>query len=99
MIREYNINFKEGHKYLFSEIKHNWVDAAAECELYGGWLVNIESLAEQNCLVRYGNTHGLNAWYWTDGNLYLSIYMIFKTPMFHSANDIDSRHVWVHASI
>ena len=73
---QYDIDCKEGHKYLFSEITHNWVDAAAECELYGGWLVNIESLAEQNCLVRYGNTHGLNSWYWTDGNSYLSIYDI-----------------------
>ena len=24
--------------------------------------------------------------------------MILKTSLFHSANDVDSRHVWVHAS-
>ena len=63
----FELIIKEGHKYLFSEITHVWVHAASECELYGGWLVNIESLAEQNCLVRYGNTQGLTDWYWDDG--------------------------------
>ena len=43
------------------------MDAVAECELYGGWLVNIESLAEQNCLMRYAQKNSLLANYWTDG--------------------------------
>ena len=43
------------------------MDAVAECELYGGWLVNIESLAEQNCLMRYAQKNGLFHDYWTDG--------------------------------
>merc|ERR1712179_706649 len=28
------------HKYLFSDVQHNWNEARAECVLYGGWLVN-----------------------------------------------------------
>merc|ERR1712133_174358 len=57
-----------GHKYVFSETTHNWMDSVAECELYGGWLVNIESLAEQNSLMRYAQKNGLFNDYWTDGN-------------------------------
>ena len=40
-----------------------------ECELYGGWLVDINSLEEQNCLLRHGNAQGYNTWYPTDGNI------------------------------
>ena len=61
-----------GHKYLFSDVSHNWEEARGECELYGGWLVNIGSLQEQNCLMRHGKSEGYNAWYWTDGK-YISI--------------------------
>ena len=53
---------------MFSEITHTWIDALAECELYGGWLVNIKDWREENCLVRYGVSQGLATWYWTDGN-------------------------------
>ena len=39
------------------------------CELDGGWLVNIEDVHEQNCLLKYALTtsglHDKN--YWTDG--------------------------------
>ena len=63
----FNLILKEGHKYLFSDLTHNWGDAVTKCQSYGGWLLNIKSLEEQNCLVRYANTHGLSAWYWTDG--------------------------------
>ena len=44
-----------------------------ECELYGGWLVQINDVQEYNCLLRegkrltYGHCHG-GCWYWTDGN-------------------------------
>ena len=34
---------QEGHKYLFSDATHTWDEALVECELYGGWLVNIGS--------------------------------------------------------
>ena len=62
--------FQAGHKYLFSDIQLNWEDAMAECQLYGGWLVNIGGQIEQNCLVKHGLIQGYDAWYWTDGNHY-----------------------------
>ena len=40
------------HKYLFSDTSSTWVEAWAECELLGGWLVHIGSQQEQNCLLR-----------------------------------------------
>ena len=61
-----------GHKYLFSEATHTWLDAMAECMLYGGWLVDVNSLEEHNCLMRFGNSQGFNAWYWTDGNCHIA---------------------------
>ena len=60
--------FQPGHKYLFSEITHNWFDARGECELYGGWLVQINDLAEYNCIMRHGVKEGLDDIYFTDGN-------------------------------
>ena len=39
-----------------------------ECELYGGWLVQINNLTEFNCLMRHGQTEETHDWYWTDGN-------------------------------
>ena len=65
---------EEGHKYLFSDTKHTWQDAREECELYGGWLLSINSLQEQNCLVRYAQTSGLHhGWFWHDGKTINSI--------------------------
>ena len=67
---------QEGHKYLFSDATHTWDEALVECELYGGWLVNIGSVTEQNCLMRFGHskTELVDKWYWTDGaNKYFSI--------------------------
>ena len=55
-----------GHMYLFSEEARPWLEAKAECELYGGWLVDIRSQAEANCLMRYGMDLGCQ-YYWTDG--------------------------------
>ena len=42
-----------------------------ECELYGGWLVNISGVRENNCLNRFAHSKiGLvNKWYWIDGIL------------------------------
>ena len=38
-----------------------------ECELYGGWLVQINDLKEYNCLLRYGGKQFEHEWFWTDG--------------------------------
>ena len=62
---------EEGHKYLFSDIKLTWQDARVECELYGGWLLSINSMQEQNCLVRFSLSSGLHTgWFWHDGRIY-----------------------------
>lgn len=37
-----------------------------ECELYGGWLVQINDLKEYNCLLRYGSKEFEHEWFWTD---------------------------------
>eukprot|EP00091_Calanus_sinicus_P012633 TRINITY_DN28316_c0_g1_i1.p1 TRINITY_DN28316_c0_g1~~TRINITY_DN28316_c0_g1_i1.p1 ORF type:complete len:165 (-),score=27.32 TRINITY_DN28316_c0_g1_i1:168-662(-) len=57
-----------GHKYLFSETEMTWQDARAECKLYGGWLVEISGLRENNCLLKYAESVGLQDWWWTGGN-------------------------------
>ena len=62
-----NLECEPGHKYLFSEVKLSWTDARVECELYGGWLVDVNSLQEHNCLMRHGNSQGYDTWFWTDG--------------------------------
>ena len=62
-----NLDCEPYHKYLFSEIATNWEDARAECELYGGWLLSINSMQEQNCLLRYARSGGLSVWYRHDG--------------------------------
>ena len=64
-----NLECEENHKYLFSDITLNWQDSVTECQLYGGWLVSIGSLEEQNCLLRHGQNQSLDYWYWTDGRL------------------------------
>ena len=63
-----NLECEAGHKYLFSEVMMTWEDARVECELYGGWLVDINSLQEHNCLLRHGNSQGYDTWYHIDGN-------------------------------
>ena len=64
-----DLECEPGYKYLFSDIQVPWEDARVECELYGGWLVDINSLEEQNCLLRHGNAQGYDTWYHTDGNI------------------------------
>ena len=57
-------------KYLFSDVSHTWQDARGECELYGGWLLYINNQQEQNCLVRFAHSIGLQTGYfWHDGNI------------------------------
>ena len=60
---------KQGHKYLFSETKMTWEEARGECALYGGWLIDILNIREQNCLLRHVyETPGLeDDYFWTDG--------------------------------
>jgi len=64
-----DLECQAGHKYLFNtEQKHTWEVAIAECRLHGGWLLDITDIAEYNCLIRYGNSQRLDAWFWTDAN-------------------------------
>merc|ERR550532_2695210 len=64
-----DLQCEEGHKYLFSDTSHTWQDARDECELYGGWLLSINSLQEQNCLVRFAHSWSLHeGWFWHDAN-------------------------------
>ena len=69
------LQFYEGHKYLFSDETHTWQDSIAECELYGGWLVNIGGVQEQNCLIKFVVSKGWSAMYWTDGETTKNIYL------------------------
>ena len=45
----------------------SWDEALVECELYGGWLVNIGGVREQNCLLEFGHSKAelVDKWYWT----------------------------------
>ena len=66
----HNLNCEEGHKYLFSDETRPWQEARDECELYGGWLLDINSQREQNCLLRFAHSSGLHAgWFWHDGRI------------------------------
>ena len=56
-----------GKKYLFSDEQRPWQDAKLECELYGGFLLYLSNIKEQNCLMRYAQSQNLNQWYFTDG--------------------------------
>ena len=49
-------------------MKLSWLDARGECELMGGWLVQIKGFLEYNCLMRHGFKEETQTWYWTDGN-------------------------------
>ena len=46
-----------------------WEEARGECALYGGWLIDILDIHEQNCLLRHAHaTPGLeDGLFWTDG--------------------------------
>ena len=67
-----NLECEENHKYLFSDLALNWFEAQTECELYGGWLVNIGGFKEQNCLLRYGQSQLYDSWFWHDGKRSIS---------------------------
>ena len=57
------------HQYLFSEDALDWNEARAMCELYGGYLVRIEDIHENNCLLKYALNNGYENRWWTSGNL------------------------------
>ena len=60
----------KGHQYLFSEDALDWNEARAMCELYGGYLVRIEDIHENNCLLKYALNNGYqNNYWWTSGKL------------------------------
>merc|ERR1711879_309058 len=62
-----DLQCEDGHKYLFSELSLSWDEAVGECSLYAGWLVSLNSLQEQNCLLKHAQAQGLTEdWYWTD---------------------------------
>merc|ERR1719342_19068 len=63
-----NLECEVGHKYLFSEVLLNWEDSRVECDLYGGWIVDVKDVQEENCLMRHAmKTDGLTDYfYWTD---------------------------------
>merc|ERR1712025_103760 len=77
-----NLDCEPGHKYLFSEMKLNWVDAQAECSMYGAYLLHIDSLKEQNCLLRHAHNNSDNG---------------FEDTFFHDGNDIGGQGIWTHA--
>merc|ERR1719481_390088 len=62
------IQCQTGHKYLFSEDTKSWTAAKVECELYGGWLVDIGSMEEYYCLIKFARAQQLFQWWWHDGN-------------------------------
>merc|ERR1712037_1087594 len=69
----------QGSFYLFSEDLQSWSDAANNCELYGGYLAQIDSMVENFCLLEYINTLGFG-----DNVVH---------GLWHSANDIQSEGV------
>merc|ERR1712141_146747 len=73
------------HKYLFSDVRLTWQDAREECELYGGWLLSINTMQEQNCLVRFAHSSGLHTgWFWHDGNFVYSTFYVVHPHIFKS---------------
>ena len=64
-----DLECEDGHKYLFSEITMSWEEARGECALYGGWLVDLRTREEQNCILRGARAaEVIEGWYWHDGN-------------------------------
>jgi len=61
------VNICDG-TYLFSEEAKSWHDAAGKCELYGSHTVQIDTLAENFCLLDYAQTMGYSTEYWHSAN-------------------------------
>ena len=62
-----SLNCDGDHQYFFSDQKLSWFDASNECNLYGGYLLALDSQYEQNCLLKYGKTANIANWYWHQG--------------------------------
>ena len=61
---------RKGHQYFFSEDALDWNEAKAMCELLGGYLVRIEDIHENNCILKYALNNGYqNNYWWTSGKL------------------------------
>ena len=58
-----------GHQYLFSEEITDWTNAREMCKLLGGYLVQIENLHENNCILLHAQNNGLHSWWWTSGTI------------------------------
>ena len=81
-----DLQCEPGHSYLFSDVARTWQEAREECELYGGWLLSINSLQEQNCLVRFAKTSVQDGLFWHDGERsFLDAYSLFvsKVNLWH----------------
>jgi len=61
-----HLQCQKGHKYFFSTRRETWETSLTECKLYGGWLLEINNQAEQDCLLKYAWNQNFNDWYWTD---------------------------------
>ena len=59
----------EGHKYLFSDEAVDWNSAREMCQLLGGYLVQIQSRHENNCLLAYGQNNLSPVVWWTSGKI------------------------------
>ena len=63
----------QNSSYIFSFHDHNWHHALQQCRLYGGYLLSINSLQEQNCVLELAKqrnvTRGSRYYgdYWHDG--------------------------------
>merc|ERR1712126_795778 len=80
-----------GHKYFFSEMFLSWEGAKAECTLYGGWLVAINSLQEQNCLMKAAiGIDSSNHWAWTDATDFRG------NGVWVHANDESNELLWIN---
>ena len=61
---------RKSHQYLFSEDALDWNEAKAMCVLLGGYLVRIEDIHENNCILKYALNNGYqNNYWWTSGKL------------------------------
>ena len=59
------------------------------------FLANIESIHEQNCLIKYGRTLP-DTWYWHDGKYSRDYEIVWDILLFLTAHLVDD--VWVHTS-
>ena len=85
-------------KYLFSEEYRTWDDALSECNLYGGWLADIGSIWEQNCILRYGKSQNFQSWYWIGGILSLKTNMVLKQKCLAHSPDRSGVFVYEHTN-